>query len=256
MFRSLFTVLILLLPAAAADVDFVRDISPIFSKRCLVCHGAKMHQSEFRLDRRADALRGGASGVAAIVPGSSEKSLLIRYISGADPKLVMPPGPTRLPEREQTLLRNWIDAGAVWPESGPTETTSHQPDRKNHWAFQPRRTVAVPTVKNTAWVRNAIDAFVLEKLEAKGWHPSAAATDQQLMRRLYLNLTGLPPTLREQEQFRRSPDLKGPRGSTSALRFFTQRSASISARSARFNFSYGSSPPVKYAWRTKKLSPL
>ena len=114
----------LLLPAAAADVDFVRDISPIFARRCLVCHGAKMHQSEFRLDRRADALRGGASGVAAIVPGSSEKSLLIRYISGADPKLVMPPGPTRLPEREQTLLRNWIDAGAVWPDSGDRKHVS------------------------------------------------------------------------------------------------------------------------------------
>ena len=196
-----------LFAANEASPDFLRDIKPIFAKNCTVCHGPAMHQSEFRLDRKADAFHGGASGIPAIVPGSSEKSLLIRYVTGADPKLVMPPGGKRLATSDVELLKTWIDRGAIWPDDAPHSTGSPKPDPKQHWSFQQPKSLPPPLVKNTAWVRNPIDAFILAKLEAKDWKPNPAASPNQLMRRLYLNLTGLPPTLAEQAAFTAKPDL-------------------------------------------------
>ena len=196
-----------LFAANEASPDFLRDIKPIFAKNCTVCHGPAMHQSEFRLDRKADAFHGGASGIPAIVPGSSEKSLLIRYVTGADPKLVMPPGGKGLAASDVELLKTWIDRGAIWPDDAPHSTGSPKPDPKQHWSFQQPKSLPPPLVKNTAWVRNPIDAFILAKLEAKDWKPNPAASPNQLMRRLYLNLTGLPPTLAEQAAFTAKPDL-------------------------------------------------
>ena len=196
-----------LFAANEASPDFLRDIKPIFAKNCTVCHGPAMHQSEFRLDRKADAFHGGASGIPAIVPGSSEKSLLIRYVTGADPKLVMPPGGKGLAASDVELLKTWIDRGAIWPDDAPHSTGSPKPDPKQHWSFQQPKSLPPPLVKNTAWVRNPIDAFILAKLETKDWKPNPAASPNQLMRRLYLNLTGLPPTLAEQAAFTAKPDL-------------------------------------------------
>ncbi len=210
MLRALIPIVLLIPALFAADEaspDFLRDIKPILARNCIVCHGPAMHQSEFRLDRKADALHGGASGIPAIVPGSSEKSLLIRYVTGADPKLVMPPGGKRLPASDIELLRIWIDRGAAWPEDASQSPVPAKPDPKQHWSFQQPKTLPPPHVKNTAWVRNPIDAFILVKLEAKGWEPNRAASSTQLMRRLYLNLTGLPPTLAEQAAFAATPDL-------------------------------------------------
>ena len=123
MLRVIFPIFVfaqVVLAAEEPSIEFVRDIKPVFAKNCLACHGPALHQSEFRLDRKADALHGGASGVPAIVPGSSEKSLLIRYISGADPKLVMPPGGKRLDPATIALLKTWIDRGAHWPDDAPS----------------------------------------------------------------------------------------------------------------------------------------
>ncbi|MCX6598739.1 MAG: PSD1 and planctomycete cytochrome C domain-containing protein [Acidobacteria bacterium] len=195
--------------AAAQTVDFARDVQPIFEKRCAACHGAKLQMHGYRLDRRGDAFRGGESGVPSIVPGHSQQSPLYIYVAGLDPEIKMPPGKQRIPAAEIETIKNWIDQGAVWA-GGPGEPTA-SPDNAvlkrghGHWAFQPPLKPAVPAVKNTAWVRNPIDAFVLAKLEAKGWNPARPATSPALLRRLFLNLTGLPPTLAEQKQWLADP---------------------------------------------------
>jgi mono/diheme cytochrome c family protein len=177
--------------------DFAREIQPIFAAKCLACHGSKMQMHGLRLDRRADALRGGESGVPAIVPGNSAQSLLIRYVSGGDPKVIMPPSGPRLTAEQIALLRAWIDGGATWPgDAGPV---SEAPRRSNHWAFQPLSRPAVPDIKSD-WVRNPIDAFVLQKLRAHGMNPAPPAEAGVLRRRVYMDLTGLPPTLAEQSR--------------------------------------------------------
>jgi len=156
-----------------------------------------------RLDNRLGALQGGKSGVPAIVPGKSSESLLIRFVSGLDPKVVMPPTGERLRSNEIQLLSRWIDQGAVWPvEAG----SSQQPDNRvsDHWAFKPTETPAVPAVKNSAWVRNPIDNFVLAKLESRGWAPSQAAAPRSQLRRIYLDVIGTPPSIAEQEAFLQS----------------------------------------------------
>ena len=157
--------------SAQSSPDFVRDVQPILSARCHGCHGNKVHLGELRLDQRSSALRGGGSGVPAIVPGKSDQSLLIRYVSGLDSKIVMPPSGPRLTPEQVKVLRLWIDQGANWPEQdarSPVQATS-----QTHWSFQPRRQITPPEVRNKSWVRNPIDAFVLARLEAHGWQPLA-----------------------------------------------------------------------------------
>ncbi|HEU0119385.1 MAG TPA: PSD1 and planctomycete cytochrome C domain-containing protein [Bryobacteraceae bacterium] len=200
--RSLLLGLSLVCAAAAADPDFVRDVRPLLAKRCFGCHGPALQKSHLRLDRRADALHGGESGVPAIVPGKSGESLLIRYVSGTDAKLVMPPAGPRLKPEEVAVLKTWIDAGAEWPGDTSAAIAPKADPRLAHWAFHAPKQPAIPPVKNSAWVRNPIDAFVLAKLEAKGWQPAPRAKDADLLRRMYLDITGLPPTLEEQDSFR------------------------------------------------------
>ena len=189
--------------AGDSAVDFAREIQPIFQERCLDCHGSQTQLHGFRLDRRSDAFRGGDSGVPAIVPGDSSGSLLLRYVAGLDPEVVMPPEGPPLTGEQVELLRRWIDQGAAWPQEEHHSET--QPGASDHWAFQPISRPPPPTVQAKEWVRNPIDAFVLEKLEAKGWKPSPEAEPHQLLRRLYLNLIGLPPNLAEQEAFLKDP---------------------------------------------------
>jgi hypothetical protein len=155
-----------------------------------------------RLDRRADALQGGGSGVPAIMPGSSAQSLLIKYVAGLDKDVVMPPAGPRLKPAEVDMLRAWIDAGAAWPVGQVPDLPSEH--RSNHWAFQPISHPRIPNVKSPS-VRNPIDAFILEKLQARGWKPAAPADPRALLRRVYLDLVGLPPTLAEQEAFLKDP---------------------------------------------------
>jgi hypothetical protein len=189
---------------AQTPVDFTRDIQPILASRCHTCHGIKLHLGELRLDRKSDAMRGGGSGVPPIIPGKSAESLLIRYVSGLDAKTVMPPAGPRLTREQIELLKNWIDQGAHWPG---TETTSQdvKTPTSDHWAFQPRARISPPPVKNKSWIRNPIDAFVLSKLEARGWRPSPLAEPHQLLRRFHLDLTGLPPSGPEQSSFLAHP---------------------------------------------------
>jgi hypothetical protein len=191
-------VFLLVAQALAASPDFSRDIQPIFKARCVNCHGPEVQMHGLRLDRKPDALKGGESGVPALVPGNSAQSPLIKYVS-ANSDVKMPPSGPRLTSEQITLLRTWIDEGAVWPDdSSVTQKSAAVTESKSsHWAFQPIARPPVPAVEST-WVRNPIDAFVLDKLRQRNWTPSPPAEPRSLLRRVYLDLTGLPPTLEEQ----------------------------------------------------------
>jgi len=184
-------------PAADQQIDFERDIRPIFAKSCVSCHGAEKAESDLRLDTKAGAATGGASG-PAWAAGKSAESLLVQYIAGtSDSGTVMPPEGQRLSPQQIGLVRAWIDQGAAWPDDAGGVRGS------SHWSFQPMRKEAPPAVKHPAWVRNGIDAFVLARLEAEGITPSTEADRGTLIRRLSLDLLGLPPAPVEVEDFLR-----------------------------------------------------
>ena len=194
-------------PAAAGEVDFARDIAPILETRCQGCHGPDQQMSGLRLDTRAGLLKGGYAGPAVRV-GRSAESLLIHLVAGLDEARVMPMGGERLTPRRIGLLRAWVDQGARWPEESQgaqqSEQTSEKPRgriKQRHWSFIPPERPAIPSWRNQEWVRNPIDAFVLAKLEQEGIRPSPPADRSRLIRRVSLDLTGLPPTPRELEQF-------------------------------------------------------
>ena len=190
-------------PPASGPVDFKRDIEPIFQARCVACHGAAMQMNGLRLDGREPALAGGSSG-AAIVPGNSAGSRLVEHVSGAR-KPRMPMSGPPLSAEQVSLIRAWIDQGAKWPESAageaPRPADAGSRPRAAHWAFVAPKRPAPPAVVRRAWVRNPIDAFVLARLEREGVEPSPEADRVTLLRRVALDLTGLPPTLEEVEEF-------------------------------------------------------
>lgn len=179
-----------LLPALSfGAVEFNRDIRPILSDKCFACHGpdAESRKIRLRLDSEA-ASRADLGGKFAVVPGDSSKSELIRRVTAEKPALRMPPphAPVKLTPDEIEKLRAWIDSGAKW---------------QKHWAFLPPERPAAPAVRNLAWTRNPIDAFVLARLEKEGLQPSSEAPKEVLLRRVTLDLTGLPPTPAETEAF-------------------------------------------------------
>ena len=181
-------------PAARAKVDFSRDIEPLFAKRCQLCHGPQQQMSGLRLDQKEAALKGGTSG-KDILPGNSAGSRLIRLVSGVETK-VMPPMGAHLTPAEIGLLRAWIDQGAVWPVllTGVSKGSTH-------WAFRQITRPKPPLTRDTYWPRNAIDTFVLAKLESESFKPSPEASKSTLIRRVSLDLTGLPPTPEEVDAF-------------------------------------------------------
>jgi mono/diheme cytochrome c family protein len=183
---------------AAEPIDFGRDVRPIFARTCFSCHGPDKQRSGLRLDRKADALKGGDLG-KAIVPGKSADSPLVRYVSGVDADLVMPPAPKeRLTAAEVAVLRAWIDQGATWPDDGSAAKAG------TWWSLKPLTKPPIPDLQTV--VRNPIDAFVLAKLREKGLKPSPEADRRTLIRRAYFDVTGLPPTFAEAEAFAADPD--------------------------------------------------
>ena len=188
------------LPEPSLDaVNFERDIKAVFATRCHVCHGPAQQMQGLRLDRGADALRGGYAG-PVIIPGRSAESKLIQMVAGAIDGKIMPPAGEPLTEHEISLLRTWIDQGAAWPDS-ETQPESAPVQAPTHWAFQTVARPEPPAVQHRSWVRNPIDRFILERLEREGVDPSPEAPRATLARRLSLDLTGLPLTLEEQEEF-------------------------------------------------------
>ena len=177
------------LPLAAQTVEFNRDIRPILSDKCYTCHGPDKsnRKTNLRFDVEAFA-KADLGGRFAIVPGDPAHSEMIRRITAEQKAMRMPPvysGRT-LSDREIELIRRWIEQGANW---------------QKHWSFIPPRRPEVPNVTKRDWVRNPIDSFVLERLEREGLAPSAEADRATLIRRVSLDLTGIPPTLAEIDAF-------------------------------------------------------
>ena len=168
---------------ASEPIRYGRDIRPILSDRCFLCHGPdRAHQQAgLRLDIRDEAIAPRKNG-AAIVPGDAEASDLWRRITAHDPAKVMPTpdsGKRAITAEERELIRRWIDEGAHY---------------ESHWAFTAPAAPEVPAVTDGSWARNEIDRFVLERLDRAGIAPSPEASPADLVRRLFLDLTGLPPT--------------------------------------------------------------
>ena len=202
---AVLAVLVLLPGAPAADaIDYTRDIKPILVKNCAGCHGAVKQRSGLRLDTARAALEGGDSG-PAVVPGKSAASRLIQAVTAVKDVPVMPPKGPRLGAREIALLKRWIDEGARVPAGEASVTV---PRQSKHWAFQPPQRHTPPAVKNPAWARNPIDRFILARLEKEGIRPSPEADRVTLLRRVSLDLVGLPPTPQDVDAFvaDRSPD--------------------------------------------------
>jgi mono/diheme cytochrome c family protein len=182
-------------PPATRPVDFAKDIQPIFQATCWNCHGPKKEESGFRLDQRAAALKGGERG-HDIVPGKSAESLLIHAVSGLHDELKMPKKGEKLTPEQVGLLRAWIDQGAEMPEK-----LAGTKDPSQHWAFKAPVKPNVAKVKDAKWTRNEIDRFVLARLEKEKIKPSVEAEKVTLLRRVHLDLTGLPPTPQEVDAF-------------------------------------------------------
>jgi mono/diheme cytochrome c family protein len=193
------SVLFLLLgPAAAAPVEFARDVRPIFEAHCAACHGPEKQKSGFRLDERARAFAGGESGRAAIVPGHPESSPLLQLVDGSNPELFMPPRKSEarpLGPAQVATLRAWIAQGASWPEDPPrVVAAAPAPSRpaETHWSFRPLRKPPVPGNAS-----HPVDAFIRAKLREHGLALSPPADRRTWIRRLSFDLTGLPPTPEE-----------------------------------------------------------
>ncbi|HEV8130610.1 MAG TPA: DUF1553 domain-containing protein, partial [Acidobacteriota bacterium] len=168
---------------AAKTVDFTRDIRPIFSDICFACHGPddKQRKAGLRLDKEEGAL-------SVVVPGDSANSTLIQRITSKNPAKIMPPPESgrSLTPNQIELFRRWVDEGAEW---------------KMHWAYVPPKRPEIPKVRDTSWPRKPIDNFILSRLEREGLRPSPMADKETLLRRVTLDLTGLPPTREEIRTF-------------------------------------------------------
>ena len=169
---------------AEDKVNFDRDIRPILSDKCNFCHGpdANERKADLRLDEEQSAKE------SVIVAGRPDESELIARIFSDDPDTRMPPAASKLSlnDAEKQKLRAWIEQGAEYSQ---------------HWAFVPPKAVALPSVEQSAWCKNELDRFVLSQLERQGMQPSVEADRESLIRRVTLDLTGLPPSLAEIDAF-------------------------------------------------------
>jgi hypothetical protein len=183
----------------APKVDFHRDIEPIFRATCYTCHGLDKQEGKLRMDSREALLKGGEDG-AGMVPGDGAKSAIVLRSQGAGDGARMPKKKAPLARDEIALISRWIDEGASWPATAGADS--------RHWAYVMPKAVMPPAVTDRAWVRTPIDAFVLARLEKEGLQPEAEAARETLIRRVSLDLTGLPPSPAEVDAFvaDRAPD--------------------------------------------------
>ena len=177
-------------PLQTKKVDFAKEVLPTLKASCFQCHGKDVQLGGLRLDTEAGLRKGGVSGKAVVAKDSAKSRLIIRML-GTDGKPRMPMGFAPVPKGKTDLIKRWIDEGAVWVGADPEAT---------HWAYTaPKR--PTPPRTNDAWVRNEIDAFVLQRMRAEKLRPAPQATRETLIRRVSLDLIGLPPTLAEVDAF-------------------------------------------------------
>ncbi len=186
------------------DVEFFETkVRPVFARNCFACH-TKSKVAGLDMSTRAGLLKGGDSG-PSLVPGEPDKSLLVAVIQHAEGKPAMPKG-GKLKPQEIADIVTWVKNGAAWPETPPmVSSVSKGPaisrEMREFWSWQPIARPVPPVVGNKAWAQTPVDQFVLAKLEEAGLKPVAAAPRRSLIRRVTLDLTGLPPTAEEVEAF-------------------------------------------------------
>lgn len=165
----------------------------LLGRRCFPCHSGDKPEGRLRLDDETHALNGGRSGFPAIIPGNADESPLVRRVSSTDPAGRMPPKGEPLDAEQIAMLRSWIEQGANYPDRGG--------GKHWHWAYRAPQPVAPPDVRDASWPRNEIDRFVLARLEEVGCQPAPPADRATLLRRVSLDLIGLPPTVAELDAF-------------------------------------------------------
>ena len=189
---------LLAVAAPSSGSDFERDVGPVFLEHCVSCHGPERQESLLRLDSYSQALRGGLSG-EVILPGRSGESPLIQHLTGqAKPRM-----PHKKPALDATLVARiaaWIDAGATG-QGGALAAAGPA----THWSYRKPSRPELPAVRDNAWPKSPLDAFVLARLEKEGLAPSPEASRETLVRRLSLDLIGLPPTPAEIDAFLNDP---------------------------------------------------
>ncbi|HYV25901.1 MAG TPA: DUF1549 domain-containing protein, partial [Candidatus Eisenbacteria bacterium] len=177
-------------PKPSSQIDFNRDIRPIFSENCYACHGPDKSKQKagLRFDLPEEAFKKLESGNFALVPGDPAKSRVLQLVASDDDDDRMPPKKTgkRLTPAQVDVLRRWVEQGAKWTA---------------HWSYIPLVRPAVPAVKNKHWLRNDLDNFILARLEKEKLQPSPEADKTTLLRRVSFDLTGLPPTIAEVDEF-------------------------------------------------------
>lgn len=182
---------------------FEKDVRPLLIDKCLQCHGEEKPKSGLKLTSRADVLKGGKRGPAAVV-GKPDESLLLKALRHDD-DLRMPPN-GNLSDKQIAVFARWVKAGLPWPSSSATIAPADRrfaitENQRQFWSFQPVKPVAVPVVRDTAWPKTPIDAFILAKLEENRLTPALPADKRTLLRRATFDVIGLPPTVEEIEAF-------------------------------------------------------
>ena len=181
---------------------FESEVRPVLVEHCQRCHGTKKQEAGLRLDSREALLKGGDSG-PAIVPGKPDDSLLIQAIRHTG-DTQMPPN-AKLKEKQVAALEYWVKSGAPWSAALETAGEKLAETHRRHWAFQPVSNPRVPDVKQPEWERTTVDRFILAKLDAAELSPSPQADRRTLIRRVTMDLTGLPPTPEQVESFVNDP---------------------------------------------------
>jgi hypothetical protein len=178
-------------------VDFVRDVRPIFVKHCYGCHSEETPKSGLRLDIKSEAFRGGDAYGPSIVANQVDASPIVELVSATDDSRMPPEGDGLLPE-EISTLRLWIEQGASWPAG---VDTAKLVDRKDHWSFKPIQQQPAPSPRDEGWARNDIDRFILTRLQQEELEPAHEADPTSWLRRVYLDMLGLPPSPQAIEAF-------------------------------------------------------
>lgn len=181
--------------ARADAVDYVKQIKPLLAERCYACHGALKQNGKLRLDTAALAIAGGKHG-AAIKPGDAQSGTMLARLTATDELERMPPEGEPLKPAEIALIRAWVAQGAKAPADEKPER-----DPQDHWAFKPPVRPAVPVIASKAWSTNPIDAFIAAAHESRGLTPQPPADKRIWLRRVTIDLTGLPPTREELDAF-------------------------------------------------------
>ena len=182
-------------------VDYASQIKPILVKNCISCHGVEKQKGGLRLDAGASIIKGGNSG-PILIPGKSNESKIIHAVEGKDPETRMPPVPKALISKEQaTLIATWVDQGAFISKQDMVANSVVKKTPSTHWSFQPLVKPITPSDNSAGWARAPIDVFIFEQMRKEGLTPAKEADSLALLRRVYLDLTGIPPSHLEVDAF-------------------------------------------------------